>query len=109
MPRRWNGWGSDAEDAPLTERARAFLAERIGVAAPTVSASREAALQAVGASRLPAATAFRTDAAVRLDHAFGQSLPDWIAIRYGRIGRVADGVALPESHAAAAEIGRAHV
>ena len=102
MARRWNGWGSDAEAAPLTERARRFLAERVGVAVPAKSVSRETALQAVGASRMPAATAFRTDAAVRLDHAFGQSLPDWIAIRYGRIGRVADGVALPESHAAAA-------
>jgi hypothetical protein len=40
MPRRWNGWGSDAEEAPLSERARGFLAERIGVAVPSVSASR---------------------------------------------------------------------
>jgi alkyldihydroxyacetonephosphate synthase len=102
MPRRWNGWGSDAQAAPLSERAKRFLAERIGVAAPATSASRESALQAVGASRLAATTTFRTDAAIRLDHAFGQSLPDWIALRYGRIGRVADGVALPESHAEAA-------
>ena len=101
MGRRWNGWGSDAEDAPLSERARGFLAERIGVAVPATSASREAALQAVGASRLPAATAFETDPAIRLDHAFGQSMPDWIALRSGRIGRVADGVALPASHAEA--------
>ena len=102
MPRRWNGWGSDAEEAPLSERAREFLAERIGVAAPSVSASREAALAAVGRSRLPEATAFSTDPAIRLDHAFGQSTPDWIALRYGRIGRVADAVALPASHAEAA-------
>ena len=101
MGRRWNGWGSDAEDHPLSERARRFLAERIGVAVPATSASREAALQAVGASRLPAATAFQTDPAIRLDHAFGQSTPDWIALRSGRIGRVADGVALPASHAEA--------
>ena len=86
---------------PLSERARRFLAERIGVAVPATSASREAALQAVGAGRLPAATAFETDPAIRLDHAFGQSMPDWIALRSGRIGRVADGVALPASHAEA--------
>jgi alkyldihydroxyacetonephosphate synthase len=101
MARRWNGWGSDAEDAPLSERARGFLAERIGVAVPAPSVSREAALQAVRPSRLPAARAFHADPAIRLDHAFGQSLPDWIALRSGRIGRVADGVALPASHAEA--------
>ena len=101
MARRWNGWGSDAEDAPLSERAHGFLAERIGIAVPAPSASREAALQAVRPGRLPAATAFDTDPALRLDHAFGQSLPDWIALRSGRIGRVADGVALPASHAEA--------
>ena len=99
MPRRWNGWGSEAESAPLSERARGFLAERIGAFAPTTSASREAALRTVGASRLPASAAFQTDAAIRLDHALGQSMGDWIAMRTGRIGRVADGVALPESHA----------
>jgi alkyldihydroxyacetonephosphate synthase len=67
-----------------------------------VSASREAALAAVGRSRLPEATAFSTDPAIRLDHAFGQSTPDWIALRYGRIGRVADAVALPDRMPSAA-------
>jgi alkyldihydroxyacetonephosphate synthase len=98
MARRWNGWGDDANDAPLSARARGFLAERIGSTAPAVSATREAALQAVGASRLPASTGFLTDPATRLDHAFGQSMPDWIALRSGRVGQVADGVALPTSH-----------
>jgi alkyldihydroxyacetonephosphate synthase len=98
MTRRWNGWGSDAEDAPLSQRALRFLAERIGVTVPTTSAARATALQAVKASRLPAATVFQTDPAIRLDHAFGQSTPDWIALRSGRVGRVADGVALPASH-----------
>src|SRR4029077_3436171 len=41
---------------------------------------------------------FRTDPAIRLDHAFGQSTPDWIAMRSGRTGRVGDGVARPASH-----------
>jgi alkyldihydroxyacetonephosphate synthase len=30
-------------------------------------------------------------------HARGQSLPDWFALRFGRIGAVPDGVAFPES------------
>ena len=99
MAKRWNGWGGEAEDHPLSERARHFLVDRIGVATPAASATREAALQAVGASRLPASTAFLVDPDTRLDHAFGQSTPDWIALRSGRVARSADGVAFPTSHA----------
>jgi len=33
----------------------------------------------------------------RLLHARGQSLPDWLALRFGRIDRLPDGVAFPES------------
>jgi alkyldihydroxyacetonephosphate synthase len=96
--KRWNGWGGDTEDHPLSERARGFVTGRIGAATPAQSATREAALQVVGASRLPASTLFDTDPAARLDHAFGQSTPDWIAMRSGRVGRCADGVAFPSSH-----------
>jgi alkyldihydroxyacetonephosphate synthase len=96
--KRWNGWGQQTEDHPLGDHARRFLVDRIGAPKPTPSATREAALQAVGASRLPASTPFATDVATRLDHAFGQSTPDWIAMRSGRVGRCADGVAIPSSH-----------
>ena len=102
MGKRWNGWGRDTEDHPLGDHARAFLVDRIGTPKPATSATREAALHAVGASRLPASTAYATDAATRLDHAFGQSTPDWIAMRSGRVGRCADGVAFPASHDEAA-------
>jgi alkyldihydroxyacetonephosphate synthase len=96
--KRWNGWGQETEDHPLGDHARAFLVARVGTPTPAASASREAALKAVGASRLPAAGLFKTDAATRLDHAFGQSTPDWIAMRSARVGRCADGVAFPTSH-----------
>ena len=99
MAKRWNGWGRDTEDHALGERSRRFLAERIGAATPAASATREAALRSVRASRLPVATQhFVSDAATRLDHAFGQSMPDWIAVRSGRVERCADGVAFPASH-----------
>ena len=98
MGKRWNGWGRDTEDHPLSARTRGFLTERLGATTPAPSATREAALQAVVASRLPTSTHFKTDAATRLDHAFGQSTPDWIAMRSGRVGRCADGVAFPSSH-----------
>ena len=102
MGKRWNGWGGDTEDHPLGEHALAFLVDRIGAPVPSISATRGAALRSVGASRLPASTAFATDAATRLDRAFGQSTPDWIAMRSGRVDRCADGVAFPASHAEAA-------
>lgn len=102
MGKRWNGWGGETEDHPLSARAHGFITERIGAAAPAQSATREAALRAVGVSRLPASTLFATDAATRLDHAFGQSTPDWIAMRSGRVGCCADGVAFPASHDEAA-------
>jgi len=98
LGKRWNGWGRDTEEHPLGTRRLQFLAERIGSATPAVSASRSTALQAVGASRLPASSYFDTDAATRLDHAFGQSLPDWIALRSGRTAACADGVACPATH-----------
>jgi alkyldihydroxyacetonephosphate synthase len=97
LGKRWNGWGRDTENDPLSERARRFLGARIGLLTPAPSATRETALQTVGASRLLASTRFDTGAAPRLDHAFGQSLPDWIALRSGRVTRCADGVALPAS------------
>jgi alkyldihydroxyacetonephosphate synthase len=98
MMRRWNGWGDDADDYPLSMRAREFLGERIGVARPPEDATRDAALAAVPASRLSKRTLFATDAAARLDHARGQSFPDWVAMRSGRFGPVADGVAFPTTH-----------
>jgi hypothetical protein len=77
VARRWNGWGDDAEAERSRERRRAFLAERIWQR----GCDRERAAR-VGAGRRrrespAAATAFITDAAIPLDHAFGQGLHDW--------------------------------
>jgi len=102
--RRWNGWGDEAEDYPLSEDARAFLAERIGLAPPPQDATLDEALARVPSSRLPDSTAFSTDPRQRLLHARGQSFPDWVAMRAGQFGPVADGVACPGSHEEAAEL-----
>lgn len=95
--RRWNGWGDDSDNYLLTEAARAFLRERIGEGKPPRDATREEALQRVPAARIRSGL-FKTDAATRLDHARGQSFPDWVAMKSGQFGPVADGVALPETH-----------
>jgi alkyldihydroxyacetonephosphate synthase len=96
--KRWNGWGSDDHVTVLDEAARAFLAERVGPTQPLQSAPLDQVLAAIPASRLGNSTLFKTDARERLMHARGQSLPDWLALRHGRIGPVADGVALPQTH-----------
>lgn len=101
--RRWNGWGDDNDHFLLTDDALAFLSARIGKGAPTRDATRDEALATVPESRLKNSRLFQVDAAARLDHARGQSFPDWLAMRSGRMGPYADGVALPASHEEAGE------
>jgi len=103
--RLWNGWGEEGgETTVLGESARAFLLQAIGPATPTRDATLAEALASAPVSRLPASTPFDTDPALRLRHARGQSFPDWIALRFGRPGPLADGVALPVTHEDAAQV-----
>ena len=96
--RRWNGWGDDQTDYPLTAEARAFLKERVGEGTPSKDADRASAVAAVPQSRLTDHSLWNTDADVRLLHARGQSFPDWVALRSGQLGPFPDAVALPECH-----------
>lgn len=102
--KRWNGWGDDAIQFELGADALAFLSERIGPGAAPADASFEHACAAVGPSRLPAHRLVDTGAAARLLHAHGQSLPDWLRLRYGETGPAPDGVACPESGAEVREL-----
>jgi len=95
--RRWNGWGDDTISFALAPDALAFLAQRIGGGQGVTDASFAQACAGVTASRLPPHRLVETGAQVRVRHALGQSLPDWLKLRYGRIGAVPDGVAFPES------------
>jgi len=95
--KRWNGWGDDAIDFALGDDALAFLAERIGAGGKTDDASHAAACARVKASRLPAHRLVDTSPAIRMAHALGQSLPDWLRMRHGRIDHAPDGVAFPDS------------
>jgi alkyldihydroxyacetonephosphate synthase len=105
--RRWNGWGDDTIDYPVSPRALAFLQEFVGRAAPPRDATPEAVLAAMPASRLPASPGdkmVRTEPGDRLRHARGQSLPDWVALRYGRIPAFPDGVGYPTSSGEVAQL-----
>jgi len=95
--KRWNGWGDTAIHFPLSESAALFLENKIGKFIAFPDTAFETAMAGVGApsSGLTPHPLIQTDSEQRLLHARGQSLPDWIALRSGRIGTFPDGVAFP--------------
>ena len=95
--KRWNGWGDDAIEFALGEDALAFLRERLGAGLKPDDATHLAACSRIGASRLPAHPLVDISPAERLANGLGQSLPDWLRLRHGRIDSAPDGVAYPES------------
>ncbi|HVA27917.1 MAG TPA: FAD-binding oxidoreductase [Candidatus Baltobacteraceae bacterium] len=95
--KRWNGCGDGAVSAPLNERALAYLHDVLGPATVPQDASFDVVAAVIEPSRLAGKPGIDTSAQTRLLHARGQSLPDWLALRFGRIDRVPDGVAFPES------------
>lgn len=94
---RWNGWGDMSVDYPMPEGTASFLIEALGEGVREKDASMETVLEGLPPSRLDTGDGISTDPVERLLHAHGQSLPDWIALRSGRIGRAPDGVAFPEN------------
>lgn len=102
--RRWNGWGEEAIDVALNADALAFLEARIGPGQAPADASFEQACAGIPASRLAPHPLVDGAPAVRALHALGQSLPDWLRLRHGRLGAVPDGVAFPESAAQVREL-----
>lgn len=95
--RRWNGWGDESVDYPLPPAAEAFLVQTIGPGSSPQDATLPEVLAKVSASRLPPHPLITDEPVDRVRHAAGQSLPDWIALRSGRIGRFPDGVARPST------------
>ncbi len=102
--RRWNGWGDDTFTYPLNASARRFLEQRVGPGAPPKDAAFTAVVAQVLLSRLPTHPLVSPDPTDRLRHARGQSLPDWVALRSGRIAAFPDGVAHPTSDADVREL-----
>ncbi len=95
--KRWNGWGSDEVDYPVSPAAQAFLGEAIGPSEPVPSVDFEDLVKRVPPSRLPDKTWIDRDPGERLRHARGHSLPDWISLRYGSVDSFPDGLARPAS------------
>jgi alkyldihydroxyacetonephosphate synthase len=97
--RRWNGWGEEGSTAELSADARRLLEREVGPPAANLppDASLHDVVAAMAPSRLEAGDLASLDPEDRVRHARGQSLPDWIALRSGRLGAVPDGVAHPAS------------
>ncbi|MED5238267.1 MAG: FAD-binding oxidoreductase [Pseudomonadota bacterium] len=95
--RRWNGWGDSANEYPLKSSGLQFLQSRLGSATPLQDAELASVLAQVPPSRLDHHPLLDTSAEIRVRHARGQSLPDWLAMRSGDFGHFPDGVAEPET------------
>jgi alkyldihydroxyacetonephosphate synthase len=95
--RRWNGWGDDTIDFPLPASAQPFLEQRLGKPTPLPDASFKDVMAVVPPSRLPDHPLVIKAPRDRILHARGQSLPDWLALRSGKLGAFPDGVAYPVS------------
>jgi alkyldihydroxyacetonephosphate synthase len=95
--RRWNGWGDDTINYPLPDSAIPKLVEWVGPGQRPTDATLDQVLAHVPPSRLPAEPFIIRDGEDRLRHARGQSLPDWIALRSGRLQFFPDGVSYPTS------------
>ena len=95
--KRWNGWGNVNTDFPVPPSALDYLTKYLGPLALIPDSAKETLLSAVTESRLPSHPLVDTSAEARLTHARGQSMRDWVDMRYGRANTFPDGVAFPES------------
>jgi alkyldihydroxyacetonephosphate synthase len=103
--RRWNGWIDEGASPPhVPAEALRLLTAEIGPGRPGTDARLDDIVAGLPASRFAddddGAGRLSLDPVDRIRHARGQSLPDWIALRSGRLGRVPDAVARPEDGAA---------
>lgn len=97
--RQWNGWGFEGVDAHLGASGRRHIENRVGQAVPSAAASLADVVAAVPGSRLAASSLLDLDPETRVRHARGQSLPDLLDLRYGRLAAVPDAVARPADRA----------
>jgi alkyldihydroxyacetonephosphate synthase len=93
--RRWNGWGNADIQINLPPKGLYLLKEFLGEGQIQPDYPLEKFLQRIPDSRLPQHPLISFDSKLRLDHAHGQSLPDWIRLRGGTVERFPDGVAQP--------------
>ncbi len=92
---RWNGWGDMDIQMDLPPEGLAMLQDLLGKGRSQPDYPLKKLLEHIPDSRLPEHPLISVDPKLRLDHAHGQSLPDWIRMRGGTLRRFPDGVAQP--------------
>jgi alkyldihydroxyacetonephosphate synthase len=97
--RRWNGWGDEANHYPMPAGGQEFLEAEIGEGHILPDSTLASVCDRVPPSRLPKHPLIDVSAQMRVRHARGQSLPDWLAMRSGAFGIFPDGVAHPSTPA----------
>ncbi len=95
--RRWNSWGDPSRDYPLTNEALGFLTEEVGSSTPRREVGLEDVVKKVPASRVTPHQLLRTDPEIRIYHSRGQSLDDWLCLKFGKVDTFPDAVAFPEN------------
>ncbi|MFO7667618.1 MAG: FAD-binding oxidoreductase [Desulfobacterales bacterium] len=95
--RRWNGWGDLSVDVKLPAKGLEILKGLIGEGAPSGDSPLEKILKRVPASKMPSHDLVSVNHEIRLHHAHGQSMPDWIDLRCGTMNKFPDGVAFPST------------
>jgi alkyldihydroxyacetonephosphate synthase len=97
--RRWNGWGDESEVAHLGPGSRRFLEARVGPGIPPRDATIADVVAAVPPPRVAPDEAISLDPELRVRRARGQSFPDLVELRSGRLEAVPDAVARPRDAA----------
>ncbi len=101
---RWNGWGDDTIYMDLPTQGLGVLRGLIGEGRVRPDYPLEKFIDRVPKSRLSRHPLISVDPKLRLDHAHGQSLADWIGLRGGTLQRFPDGVARPTTMQAVREL-----
>lgn len=100
--RRWNGWGDESVTYDLSSHAEAYLRERLGPGTPPLDVKLEEI--SPPPSRLPEHPLVNPGTETRIRHSRGESFPDLVALRSGRIGAFPDGISFPGRESAVEEL-----
>lgn len=95
--KRWNGWGEENIKYPIPGIAKDYLIKRLGEFQDIPDAAISDVLKSLPESKLNKINFVVTEPLERVVHSCGQSLPDWIHLRAGRIPSFTDGVFYPKS------------
>ena len=97
--RLWNGWGNEESGLrmELNDGLRSLLEALVGPGASLPQAALKDVIAKVPNTRFEDHPLIITDPEIRVRHARGQSLPDWLEMHGGSVDTFPDGVAFPES------------